>query len=95
MTIDVDQERQARYERAVERAEQVREAWEADGRPLTWQQNNGIVGEHPLLKLLRESEHDCERYAREVGKRKPGRPTVGVVRATVGESPVAKLRRAK
>ncbi len=70
-------------------------AWEADGRELTVKWPNGTVSEAPLLKLLRESERDCERFARAIPKpeRRPGRKAVATLEATVGVSPARQLRR--
>jgi len=79
--LQVERDALERYWRAVELAGGVRVAWEADGRELTVRWPNGTVSEAPLLKLLREAERDCERFARAIPKpeRRPGRKPVAVL----------------
>lgn len=52
----------ARYARAVDRAEAARFAWESAGGPLIAEQANGVISEHPLLKVLTGSERDAARF---------------------------------
>jgi hypothetical protein len=91
--LRVERDALERYWRAVELADGVRVAWEAEDRPLTFEWPNGVVSEAPLLKLLREVERDAERFARAVPKpaKRPGRKQVAVV----GPSPALKLRSVK
>jgi hypothetical protein len=70
-----------RYARAVDFADRVRAEWIDYGRPLITDHVNGAKVVHPLVKLLRDAEHDAATYARDVlldpsrpPKRKPGRP---------------------
>ena len=83
-----------RYWRAVELADGVRAAWVDAGSVLTVTWSNGTESEAPLLKLLRECERDCERFARAIPRPKgqPGRPAEAVIRAMAGETPSARLR---
>jgi hypothetical protein len=92
--LKVEQDALERYWRAVELADGVRAAWEKDGQALTVTWPNGTVSEAPLLKLLREAERDCERFARAIPKpaRRPGRKPVATMETTIGKSPAAKLR---
>lgn len=86
---------QARYERAVELASQARREWEEAGSPLLIEWANGTLSEHPLVKLLRECERDCERFARVLAKKPMGRKPVAVIQSQVGGSPASKIRRVK
>jgi hypothetical protein len=88
-----DEHAQARYEHALELAAQVRDQWESEGSPLLVEWSNGNVSEHPLVKLLRESERDCERFARVLSRNPRGRKPVAALEASVGRSPATKLRR--
>ena len=83
-----------RYWRAVELADGVRAAWVDAGSVLTVAWSNGTESEAPLLKLLRECERDCERFARAIPRPKglPGRPAEAVIRAMADETPSARLR---
>jgi hypothetical protein len=92
--LQVEADAFARYCAAVELVDGVRDAWVAEGRPLTVEWPNGSVSEAPLLKLLRAAERDCERFARAIPKpeRRPGRKPVAVIEATVGRSPAQTLR---
>jgi hypothetical protein len=89
----VAQDALERYWRAVELADATRLAWEEDGRLLTVVWPNGIESEAPLLKLMRETERDAERFGRAIPRPagKPGRPQ----RAVVEASPAASLRRVR
>jgi hypothetical protein len=95
--LQVERDALERYWRAVELADGVREAWTEEGQPLTMAWPNGVVSEAPLLKLLREAERDCERFARAIPTpaRKPGRKPVATMEASIGQSPAAKLRAVK
>lgn len=92
--LQVERDALERYWAALELADGVRRAWETEDKPLTVEWPNGTISEAPLLKLLRETERDCERFARAIPKpaRRPGRKPVAIVEATIGASPGAKLR---
>jgi len=92
--LQVERDALERYWRTVELADGVRAAWEQEGSVLTVTWANGTVSEAPLLKLLREVERDCERFARAIPKpaRRPGRKPMATLETTIGRSPAAKLR---
>lgn len=52
----------ARYARCVDRSDAAREAWQQAGEPFTLEQANGVISEHPLLKILGAAERDAARY---------------------------------
>jgi hypothetical protein len=65
-------------------------AWVAAGRPLMQESTNGLLGRHPLWRVMLEAEAHAMRFRAELGlsprsaksviRRGPGRP-VGVVSA--------------
>jgi hypothetical protein len=83
-----------RYWAALELADGVRRAWVEAGSVLTVVWSNGIESEAPLLKLLRECERDCERFARAIPRPKGvgGRPGEADHQRRLGESPATLLR---
>ena len=72
------------YELAMEVAAHVRSMWIAAGRPLTQQSTNGLLGRHPLWRVMLEAEAHAARFRSELGqtpksakavvRRAPGRP---------------------
>jgi hypothetical protein len=72
------------YERAQADAFYVRDLWIAEGRPLVQQATNGLLGRHPLWRVMLESETHAARFRSELGRtprsakaairRGPGRP---------------------
>ena len=67
------------YERAESDAAHIRGVWVEAGRPLTQESNNGMLGRHPLWRVMLESEAHAMRMrvslARVgVGPRGRGRP---------------------
>ena len=53
-----------RFARAIDMVEEVRDEWNAAGRPKLFTHSNGAVVPHPLVKLLAESEKDAARAGR-------------------------------
>jgi phage terminase small subunit len=51
------------YATIAARLEQARDAWEADGRPLTMTGSGGQAIEHVLIGVIRRLERDLERFA--------------------------------
>lgn len=47
---------QRAYKDAVERAEAIKEFWEAEGSPITGIGSSGQIVAHPLLKAIQEAE---------------------------------------
>jgi phage terminase small subunit len=72
------------YERAQADALFVRGMWIAEGRPLVQQSTNGLLGRHPLWRVMLEAEAHAARFRSELGltpksakaaiRRGPGRP---------------------
>lgn len=75
---DVASHEKSLYSEALARLEQIREAWEEAGRPLVSKGSRGQEIEHPLVKLLRDTELHVHRLGG--GLNKGGRP-VGAVSA--------------
>jgi hypothetical protein len=95
MTTDFSADLEAIYDRAAERLEGIRAAWETAGMPITCIGSKQQEVQHPLLKALRESELELVRLGRELERRRPGRPEVAqlkAVRGGIGPAPGAKLR---
>jgi hypothetical protein len=72
LSTQLDKDGLERYQRALQDASDLREAWETAGRPLTYVLPNEIVVADPLWKLLQAAESHAARMAREL--RLPGRP---------------------
>lgn len=83
------------YERAHSRLEFVLIEWEAEGRPLTYQQPNHVLCPHPLWKMVAEAERDLAKAREAVRIKHQGPPATAVVQARLGESPAARLRSAE
>ena len=72
------------YERAQTDALYVRGLWIAEGRPLTQESTNGLLGRHPLWRVNIEAEAHAARFRSDLGltprsakaaiQRVPGRP---------------------
>jgi hypothetical protein len=69
------------YERAQADALYVRSLWIAEGRPLVQQSTNGLLGRHPLWRVMLEAETHAARFRSELGQRKARRlrSVVGLV----------------
>lgn len=82
----------ARYDKAVELADQARRDWDAIGRPLLVEGLNGIQYEHPALKVLRAAEKDAADRGKDIPRPAgaPGRKPVAV--PSISASPAAKKR---
>jgi capsid protein len=91
--LQLEQDALHRYWAAVELADSIRQAWEEQGKWLTVTLPNQCEVEAPLLKLLRQAERDCERFARAVPtpERRPGRKPVAVVEPALLRTPLAQL----
>jgi hypothetical protein len=84
---DADEFRDAleAYERAQTDAAYIRNTWIEAGRPLTQESTNGLLGRHPLWRVMLEAETHAARFRSELGRtprsakaairRGPGRPT--------------------
>jgi hypothetical protein len=92
VSTDFFAEAENRYLEAVSRRDAIRDAWEADGSPLLATGSTGQLVEHPYLKMLREHDLLVDRLGAAVGRRHRGPEPSAVVRASIGESPAAKLR---
>ena len=80
------------YERAQSRLELVLVEWEAEGRPLTYNQPNQVLCPHPLWKMVREAERDLAKAREAIGIKHHGPRPRAVVEASIGVSPAARLR---
>jgi hypothetical protein len=56
------------YERAEADALYVRGLWIAQGRPLIQQATNGLLGRHPLWRVMLEAEVHAARFRSELGR---------------------------
>ena len=72
LSAQLDADALERYERALQDAADVREAWVRDGRLLTVVLGNGCEAVAPLWRALQDAERHAARMAREL--RLPGRP---------------------
>lgn len=96
MASAVFPELQAVYEQAQARLVAIKAEWDRQGGPLLAEGSMGQVVEHPLVKLLRETEVEVMRLGTAVGSKGRRGPDVkAVATASVGESPAAKLRVAR
>jgi hypothetical protein len=86
---------EAVYAVALERLDAIREAWLEEGAPLIGTGSTGQEVEHPLCRLLRDSEAHVARLGEAVRRRAPGRPTEAVIGSMIGKSPGAKVRAIK
>jgi hypothetical protein len=87
----------ARYAYAVDLAAGSRETWLGLEQPLIVEYPNGATAPHPLLKIIRDAEHDSAKFALGLGidarvKGRPGRKPEAVIGPKIGRSPAAKLR---
>jgi hypothetical protein len=72
------------YRRAMRDAEYIRGVWVEAGRPLMQESTNGLLGRHPLWRVMLEAEAHAARFRAELGRtprsakaaiqRGPGRP---------------------
>ena len=72
------------YERTLTDAAYIRNTWIEAGRPLVQESTNGLVGRHPLWRVMLEAENHAMRLRSELGLsprsakslivRSPGRP---------------------
>jgi hypothetical protein len=90
----------ARYAFAVDLAHESRSAWLAEDAPLVVEYSNGMLAPSPLLRIIREAEHDAARFAVALGidariRRRAGRKPEAVIQPKVGISPAARLRAVK
>ena len=92
MDADFSADAEARYLEAVGRRDAIRDAWIAEGSPLLSQGSTGQLVEHPLLKMLRDHDLLVDRLGAVVSRRHRGPEPSGVVSASIGKSPAAKLR---
>lgn len=71
----IDQDSAEAYEFAQARSLEVREAWIGSGRELVLMQANGVLGIHPLWKVMLEAENQASRLRDKLrARRAPGRP---------------------
>jgi hypothetical protein len=75
------------YERAMRDAEYIRGAWIEAGRPLTQQSTNGLLGRHPLWRVMLEAETHAMRFRAELGL--TPRSAKAVIRRERGRPPGA------
>jgi hypothetical protein len=96
--VTVLDDNRRRYEAALARYDQVRQAWEDEGSPMT--ATGGATGRsvvvHPLLALLNQMDALCDRLGKSVGARTRTRQEPGRMSDAGDEltelSPAAKLR---
>lgn len=94
MAASVFSELQQVYEQAQQRLVAIKAEWDRQGGPLLSEGSMGQLIEHPLVKLLRETEVEVMRLGTAVGaKGRRGPEVKAVATAKVGESP-RKLRAA-
>src|SRR5438067_4011890 len=92
---DVSGDLEAVYVAALERLDAIRQAWFDEDQPLIGQGSTGQQVEHPLVRLLRDSEAHVAKLGAMVRARGMGRPQVAVFRGKLGLAPAAKLRTIK
>jgi hypothetical protein len=80
------------YLDALARRDAIRDAWQAEGRPLLSAGSTGQLVEHPLVKMLREHDVLVERLAGSLRRRHAGPQPSAVIVPSIGESPAARLR---
>lgn len=82
------------YERAQSDAAYIRGVWVEAGRPLTQESTNGLLGRHPLWRVMLESEWHVMRMRVGLAKvpRGRGRPT-GATSAPDRVQPGVRLKR--
>jgi hypothetical protein len=90
----------ARFAHAVDLADKARRRWRKAGEPLVLELGNGTATVHPLVKVMQDAERDAKRFgeALEIKPRRKahrGPDPVATIKASIGESPAAKLRRLK
>ena len=74
----VSEQLEGLYAQALERLEAIRQTWVAEGQPLIGTGSTGQEVEHPLVRLLRDSEAHVARLGEAVRRRAPGRPAEAV-----------------
>jgi hypothetical protein len=67
------------YDHAVARLDSIRDAWFREGQPLIGTGSTGQEVEHPLARLLRDSEAHVARLGNLCRRKQIGRPPVAVV----------------
>lgn len=92
---DPDGDAQARYASALARRQAIESEWRELGEPLMSTGSTGQLQEHPLVKMMREHDVLLDKLALPLRKRHDGPDPAGVVRAGIGKSPAAKIRRVK
>jgi hypothetical protein len=92
MGADFFAEAESRYREAVGRRDAIRDAWISLEKPLLATGSTGQLVEHPLLKMLRDHDVLVDRLGAAVSRRHRGPEPSAVVKASIGESPAAKLR---
>lgn len=93
--IEPTSDAQERYELACERRDALYRAWEAEGSPWLAEGSKKQVIEHPLIGQMNAMDLLCDRLDPNKKHHRPGRKPEAQIRALMGESPAAKLRRVK
>ena len=92
MSYDPYERARETYELAYERVVLARQAWAQAGRPFVHEFRNGMVGQAPLFRALREAEADAAKFLETVRVRHRGPSPRAVVQTDIGVSPAARLR---
>ena len=80
------------YELAYERTLLARAAWEAAGQPFIHTFRNGMIGQSPHFRALRDAEADAAKFLELARVKHRGPSPVAVVQTDIGTSPAEKLR---
>jgi hypothetical protein len=80
------------YQAAKERLDAIRDAWFEAEQPLIGEGSSGQPVEHPLVKLLRDSEGHVARLAEQAKTKHRGPDPRAVVRQRLSASPGVKVR---
>ena len=92
MSYDPHERARETYELAYERVLLARTAWEAAGKPFVHTFRNGMVGQSPHLRALREAEQDAAKFLALARVKHRGPSPRAVVQTDIGTSPAEKLR---
>lgn len=82
-----------RYQEVIARRDAIQAAWDELDRPLLERGSTGQLREHPLVKMLREHELLIDKLSVRVRRRHDGPEPSAVIKASIGHSPAARLRK--
>jgi hypothetical protein len=71
--VELTEDDERRYRKALERRDGIRDCWIAEGRPIFAEGSVGQLVEHPLVKAMREHDLLVTRLAQPLQRRHRGR----------------------